>query len=542
MPPEAAPGIVEQPHIDGGPTAHAELEVEEVKRLALRGLGAMILRSVGQRGLQMIGNILLARWLAPETFGLYAIVSFVVGMAGFLSDLGIGASLVQRRERLTEKDLRTAFTANLILNLSMVALLWILAGPLVRVYDVAAGNVTAIRAMSLTILFSTFSAVPVIKLERELKFKQLSLTDIIGQLVYIGIAIPLAFRYRAPAFAERHAVEAVWVFIWASIASKGVNTIVLLIASPWRPKLGLDRTSLREMMRFGLPFQLNGFVNAAKDNFVPTFIAFAAGARAVGFVIWAVGMVTNALFLMPIVSRITFPAFARLQHDTAALRDAIEKSIRWIAAAVIPTTFLLAALARQIVEHVYGPKWEPGLPSFYLLCIPMINAAYSTVMVSALYSVGRAKVVLRLTLIWAAAGWALGVPLTLGIGQHGFALAMSLVSWLSILSVREMNKVVKVHFVPALIKISVLAAIPAILIGATARFVVRDAWTLTAMAAAGVLGYLALMLASGELDEPLALIKRRLGKSPAPVAEGAVEHACDPHETMPALWLPRPTS
>jgi O-antigen/teichoic acid export membrane protein len=189
-----------------------------------------------------------------------------------------------------------------------------------------------------------------------------------------------------------------------------------------------------------------------------------------------------------------------------------------------PTTFLLAALARQIVEHIYGPKWEPGLPSFYLLCIPMINAAYSTVMVSALYSVGRAKVVLRLTLTWAAAGWALGVPLTLIIGEHGFALAMSVVSWLSIMSVREMNKVVKVRFVGAMVKVAVLSAIPAAIVGATARFVVRDAFSLAAMAAAGVLGYVALMLASGELDEPLAMIKRKLGRS-GPAPEGAVEHA-----------------
>lgn len=524
MPPEAAPGIVEQPHIDGGPTAHPELEVEEVKRLALRGVGAMILRSVGQRGLQMVGNILLARWLAPETFGLYAMVSFLVGMAGFLSDLGIGASLIQRQERLSEKDLRTAFTANLGLNIVMVGALWALAGPLVRAYDVDAANVTAIRALSLSILFSTFSTIPVIKLERALKFKHLSLTDIVGQLVYIAIAVPLAFRYRAPAFAERHAVEAVWVFVWASLASKAVNTVILLLASPWRPRLGFDRTAFRTMMRFGLPFQLNGFVNAAKDNFIPTFVVAAAGATSAGYVVWAVGMVTNALFLMPVVSRITFPAFARLQHDKDALGDAIEKAIRWISAAVIPTTFLLAALARQIVEHIYGPKWEPGLPSFYLLCIPMINAAYSTVMVSALYSVGRAKVVLRLTLTWAAAGWALGVPLTLLIGEHGFALAMSVVSWLSFMSVREMNKVVKVRFVGAMVKIAVLSAIPAAIVGATARFVVRDAFSLAAMAAAGVLGYVALMLASGELDEPLAMIKRKLGRS-APAPEGAVEHA-----------------
>jgi len=252
-----------------------------------------------------------------------------------------------------------------------------------------------------------------------------------------------------------------------------------------------------------LPFQMNGFVNAAKDNFIPTFIAIAAGHAAVGYVTWAVGLATNALFLLPVVGRVTFPAYARLQHDKEALRDAIETSIRWVAATVFPATLLLAALARQIVEHVYGPKWAPGLPSFYLLCIPMLNAAYSTVMVSALYALGRAKVVLRLTLIWAAAGWALGVPLTLVFGKHGFAAAMSIVSWLSFLSVRETNKVVKVHFVPALVKIFVLAAIPAIPIAAFGRHWIHDAWQLAGVGALGGLAYLGLLIAFGELGDLL---------------------------------------
>jgi O-antigen/teichoic acid export membrane protein len=241
-----------------------------------------------------------------------------------------------------------------------------------------------------------------------------------------------------------------------------------------------------------------------------------------------VGLATNALFLLPIVHRVTFPTYARLQHDPAALKLAIEHSIKWVAATVIPTTLLLAALGHQIVEHVYGPKWLLGLPSFYLLCIPMINACYSTVMVSALYGLGRAKTVLRLTLIWAAAGWALGVPLTLVFHQHGFALAMSVVSWLSILSVRELNKVVKVRFVPELLRITGLAAIPAAIIAVFAHLVVHSAIEVVAVGAGGALSYLILMYGFGELDELKDLVRhgRRAPSPPhAPAAAAPVEEA-----------------
>lgn len=525
MPPEVAAGVVEQPQIDGGPTAHSELEADEVKRLALRGVGALVMRSIGQRGLQMIGNVLLARWLAPTTFGLYAIVSFVIGIAGFLADLGLGASLIQRRDRLTQKDLRTAFTLSLLLNGAVVVLLWILAHPIVRAYGVAPQHETAVRVMALSVLFSSFTVIPTIRLERMLKFKQISIADLAGQMIYLGVTVPLAFSFRAPSFAEANADNAVWIFVWGTLASRAVHTLIMNLASRWRPRIGLDWRAMREMLRFGLPYQMNGFVNALKDNFIPTFIAAVAGATAVGYVTWAVGLVTNALILLPVVTRVTFPAYARLQHDPAALRDAIEKSIRWVAATVFPAALLLAALARQIVEHLYGPKWAGGLVSFYLLTIPILASAYSTVMVSALYALGQAKAVLRLSMIWAVAGWALAVPAVLLVGYHGFALAMALVSTLSVLTVRELNRFVKVRFVPGLIKIFTLSAIPAAVVASVARILVHSVVSLAALAAAGGALYLLLLYLTGELDGiRTAILERRAAAARAASREVVADH------------------
>ena len=508
MPPEVAPGVVEHPELDTGPTAHAELDAHEVRRLAYRGVSVLLMRSLMQRGLQMAGNILLARWLAPKTFGLYAVVSFLVGFAGFLSDLGVGAALVQRREKLREKDLETAFTLSLAFNGVAIAAMWFLAPLLVRAYH-HPGSLGAVRAMTLTIVLGTFSAIPSIMLERRLEFKTLAIADLLGQVAYLGVALSMAFKYwHHPALSELAAVQAVWIFVYAAVASRAVHAIVVNARSPWRPRLRFHGPSARELLRFGLPYQANGFVNAMKDNFIPIFIALVVGATQTGYVVWAVGLVTNALLFMPIVSKVAFPAFARLQHDRPALKDAIETAIRLVAITVIPAAFFLAAFGRQIVEHVYVPKWAPGLPSVYLLCIPMINSAYSTVCVSALYGLGRAKSVLRLTLIWAIAGWAIGVPLTLLMGMHGFAVSMSIVSWLSFMAVRALNREVQISFVPAMLRISAAAAVPAAICALLAGPLVHNAWQLAALAITGAVGYLVGLKITGDLALLRALLHR----------------------------------
>lgn len=523
MPPEIVAGGIEHPEFDAGPTAHQELDSREVMRRALGGFRTVVIRSLGQRGLQMVGNILLARWLAPKTFGLYAIVSFIVGTAGFFSDLGLSASLVQRKQDLTERDLRTGFTLTLLLNSTVVAIMVLLAGPLVRLYD-NDGNVGAVQVMAATVLLSTFTVVPVVRLERALKFERLSFADLAAQVAYVGIAVPLAMQYwHRPGLAQEQATEAVWIFVFATVGSRLVHLVLVNIASPWLPRLSWDTQRMRDLLRFGIPFQLNGVVNVLKDNFVPTFVAFVTTPEDVGYLVWSIGLATNALFLVPLVSKVAFPAFSRLQEDLPALKTSIEQAVRWTAATVFPVTFILAALARQIVEHVYGPKWLPGLPSFYLLCVPMLNAAYSTVMVSALYGMGKARTVLRLTTTWAIAGWGLGVPLTLLFGMEGFAAALCLVSCLSWMTVREMNKIVKVSFIVPLLRIGVLAGFPAALIAAYARFIVHDAYTLLATALAGAAGYLLLMFIAGELHEVVAMLKGRAHRGNA--EPEAVQHA-----------------
>ncbi len=479
-----------------------DMSAHDVRRLAVKGIGAVLLRTMSLRALTFAGNIVLARILAPESFGLFAIVNFVVLIAAFLADMGMGAALVQRKQKLTEEDLRAAFTLGLIVDGAITLGLVLMASKLVGIYNLEPQYSRAVMILAATVMISSFAVVPAINLERHLRFKEQANAELAAQLVYVTLAVALAA-------AGLHVIA----FVIASLVSRVLHTVLVNIMSPWRPRLGFDRARLKSLLSFGIPYQLNGLVIQLKDNFVPIFVAYTHGPKAVGYINWAVGLATNALFLQVIVSRVTFPTYARLQHDLPALKDSVEKSIKWISATVFPVTFLLMALAHQIVRFLYGPKWAPGLPSFYMLCVPILAASYSSVMVSALHGVGRAKVVLKLTTVWAIAGWALAVPLTRWIGMNGFALAMVFVSSLSIMSVIEMNKVVKIRFVRDQIKIAIIAGIPAIAVWVMSYSVVHGVPSLLALAAFGGLSYIGLLAVTGEIAEVRLMVKGALQRA-----------------------------
>ncbi len=479
------------------PPHHApHLSVAEVKRRALKGIVALTGRTLGTRLFAFAGNVTLARLLLPETFGLFAIVNFIVAIASFLADLGIGAALVQRKEELTEEDMRTAFTLGFLIDLAFTALVIVLAPLLVNLYDLHPRYVLAVRGLALTIMASSFAAIPSIKLERSLQFARVSAADIVSQFSYILIAVLMAF-------AGFH----VWALVVASITSRLLGAGMLNVMSWWRPRFGMSRASLKRLIVFGLPYQANGIVIQIKDNFVPTFVAFVGGATAVGYLNFAINLAGTPMFAVTIVSRITFATYSRLQHDSEALRRAIEESIRWISACVFPVTLILMALAPQIIHFVYTPKWRPSLSAFYFMCVPVLASSYSTVLVSALYGLGRAKQVLKLTIIWTIAGWGLAIPFTLWMGFTGFAAAMACVSLLSLLTVREINKVMPIRFVRASLRLLSMASVPAFGVWAAAPHVVHDFFSLAALAVSGLLAYAALLYVTGELRDARAMLR-----------------------------------
>ena len=93
-----------------------ELSAADVRSRALSGIATMGLRSLLVRVLGLLGNVVLARLLAPEEFGYIAFGYALLVVGGFLSTGGLASSLVnraappERRELQAVVSLQLAFT------------------------------------------------------------------------------------------------------------------------------------------------------------------------------------------------------------------------------------------------------------------------------------------------------------------------------------------------------------------------------------------------------------------------------------------------
>ena len=317
-------------------------------RMAAWGIKAMLQLGVG---------VLLARLLAPAEFGLAGLAMVLVAFAQMVSELGLGLAVVQRRP-LTERHLRTAFTASVGMGMVAAAALFLLApfaGPLLRAPELP----TLLRAMTLLFVFGALGATARATLQRALDFRRLFAIDVASYgLGYAVVAVPMALGgYGA------------WSLVCGSIAQSalGAGLALAFARHPMLPLLA--RSELRELCGYGVAATLNQLVNGTARNADTLLVGRLLGPAALGVYARAFSLMTLPLYAVgDVMWHVLLPAMAEVRDDRARLGRAYLAAVQASALAAAPLMAGLAAAAPHITVGVYGPAWTGMVAPLQVLC------------------------------------------------------------------------------------------------------------------------------------------------------------------------------
>src|SRR3990167_3963056 len=388
-----------------------ELDLSEISHRAVSGVMVLTVRKFLLKAVNYIGSIILARLLLPEIFGIFAIVSFIITFFGFFSDVGLGAALIQKKEKLDNKDLSVTFTLQQILVVSVTILIWLTAPLFAAKYNLGLQGTWLLRVFSLSLFLTSLKTIPSILLERKLQFKRLIWPEVVEVISFQVIAVVLAYMGFA-----------VWSFIVALLVRSFFGAIVLFYLSPWKISFAWDKTIAKRLVSFGIPYNLNGFIATIKDAVMPVFVGAVSGAAAVGYLNWALTFSKLPILFMSDIFRVNFPTYARIQHDKERLSKAISKTIRFTNLFLFPAVFMLAATAKPIVTLIFTDKWLPALPAFYLHLLGILVVGISNTFMDTFWAMGKTKIAVKLLVVYTVLNWATSVPL---VYRYGFIGAMA---------------------------------------------------------------------------------------------------------------------
>lgn len=406
------------------------------------GLRARTLRGFMLVGAQRIvsllvtaaGGIALARLLMPDLFGLYAIISFAVGLGVSFGDLGLGAALVQRRDLDPATSLAVAFSSNVALAAALGAAIVGLAPAITGWFGLPPQAAAPLRCLALLIPLAAFKMPSVVLLERGMDYSPLALADTLDTVLFHAVAALAAF-----------AGAGVWSFVLGAVAARLGGLTVLWRATRWRPTLRWRWTALAPVLRFGVLFQGNALLTILRDSVVPTYVAAWSGVAAVGFLNWGAAVALLPLQIVSIAGKVLFPALSKLQGSPQELAQATERALNRVTIVLYPMILLLFAGTGSIVRPIYGDRWVPAIPAIRLFCVTAMLGGTTNLLVHTLYSLGRADTVFRLGLLWTALTWGLTVLFVPQFGFVGFALASACVSATGVLTILALRRSIPIR-------------------------------------------------------------------------------------------------
>lgn len=389
-----------------------EIGVAEVKSRAVKGALALTGRTFLLQIVNFGATFLLTVFLAPEVFGVFFVVSAAVNFLTYFSDIGLAAALIQKKEAINEQDLKTTFTIQQALVVFLVVVALAFSGKAAAFYGLSEAGAWLFRALIFSFFLSSLKTIPSILLERKLDFNRLVIPQIGETIVFNLIAVTLAWRGFG-----------VTSFSWAVVARGFSGLILLYWLSPWKPALALSRQAAKKLLNFGIPFQVNSLLALVKDDLLTVFLGKALTFTQVGYLGWAQKWANFPLrFAMDSVTKVSFPAYSRLQDNKAALKAGIEKALFAVCFLTFPVLAGLIVMAPALVDFLPRyQKWQPALFSLGLFSLQAMMSSVSTTLTNTLNATGRIRTTLKLMITWTGLTWTL-VPISIRlIGFEGVA-------------------------------------------------------------------------------------------------------------------------
>jgi len=434
-----------------------EVSLEEVKSRAVRGVVAIMGRGFFIQFVAQISQFFLLAFLSVEQMGVFWIISAAVGFLVFFSDIGLAAALIQKKEKPTDSDLKTTFTVQQILVISLLIILYLLTPYLKSVYGLSQEGVYLLYALGVSLFLSSLKSIPSVLLERKLEFSKFIIPDLLESLVYSLVVVFLAWKGFG-----------IMSFTYAVILRGIVGVVTIYLLQPWKPGFAFSRPALSGLFKFGVPYQINQLIAVVKDRGVTLALGTVVGTQGIGYLGTAerASQIPLRQFLDP-VTKVTFPAFARMQEHKDELAASVTRSLMVITLLVFPVAigiWLTAPLVIRVIPSY--AKWEPSLVPLSFMTINVLFAAVTTQLTNMLMAIGKIKIVSKLIAMWAI----LTVILVPGLGYiygiNGAALGYALVSSTSLIAIA----IAKTHVNFSLTRSVVKTGIASIVMGAIVLF------------------------------------------------------------------------
>lgn len=427
-----------------------------LRKQAAKGIFWVTVARLFTRALSFVTPLILARLLVPDDFGLVWVAELAVGAFLLLQEMGLGAELIYRKERI-EEAANTAFLAmvggSLALYLIALATAPFMAALFSKDPNTIPQIIPILRLLSLTLVISALGGVPHALLAKELDFRRKIMPRLLGGLVGASVSIALALSGFG-----------VMAIVLGRLCESVVSAASVWFFIDWRPTFSFDLGLARNMLNYAKHIMgsqiMVFFITNIDDAFVSRFLGIGTlGVYGLAF------RISNkpATEISRLLGEVMFPTFAKVGDDLARMKSIFLRTTRYVAMLSIPLSLCIIAFAEYFIYAAYGRRWAGAILPMQLLGVYGMLRSIAVNMGSVFKAAGKPKWLLYIATWRLVTMAALLYPATIRWGVVGVSALSTIVSIVDFgISVLLINRVIDTRvmdYVKMLTPIFVFASI-----------------------------------------------------------------------------------
>lgn len=351
---------------------------------AVRGVVNLGLLNGTQYVMNLLVQVLLARLLTPELFGVVFLSASMLTFMSLIARWGVAEAIVQETEHeavfSTIFWLRSGFSALLLAT--------ILLGSLALEQFYGPRVVTALRVLAIGQIVQLFASPFKAVIQREMGLTRLGLINMVTVIVSGIPAVWLAVEG-----------EGLWALLFYYAGRNVLRGVGQALASPTYPAVRFDVETARWFVGFAKGMfgaQVLTAIEANGDDFL---IGTLTGTAALGVysIAWRMARLLNS-FIQPAIRDGILPTFSRLKDTDEQSRRGLEFILRMQLNVAVPGYIVAGLVAADVLPAVFGRQWVDAIPVFRLLTVGGVLFPLISTMRHFYFSRGQQAKVFRLLL------------------------------------------------------------------------------------------------------------------------------------------------
>lgn len=332
------------------------------------------------------GNIVMARLLTPDDFGLLAMVAIFTAIAYNLSGCGMSDGLIHKAEP-TERDYSTVFVFNGAFGLFFAIVFSATAYPLSQFfgrYEIE----YIMYAIAICFFFQTLSFTQETRMRKNLDMKHMCIVRLsatITSLVLGIVLILMGYGY--------------WGLVSTQVFLGAFLFIYYVIVGKWFPRIAFYRDSFKEMFSYGVHLMI-AFVTVQIGRNINTMILGRFMSPATSG-IYSQGQKLEEVPYGITESVFNWPFFAVLanEHSHEKRQELCRDMHKRLWTLNIAIGAFLLLVSWPAFNVLYGSKWDAAVPVFRILLVYGIVSSMKFFYQSAMKVYDHTKLMRNLTIL-----------------------------------------------------------------------------------------------------------------------------------------------